>query len=650
MNILNVTDLHMQYGEHTVFDGVEFGIDDGENVAVVGPNGVGKTTLFELLAGDLHADDGTISVRREMRMAYLRQEANFEQASTPRDVVTEAMRKVREAVETHEALSAEVSDCDDPDRLDELLERQQNLQQHIEELGGWNWEHRIENVVDQLGLEPWIDRALDSLSGGQRRRVALARVLLEHPDLLLLDEPTNHLDPDTVEWLEHWLVEFPGAVFVITHDRYFLENVADRILELDEHDGVFVHPPNYQTFMQRKFDRMAIRQRTLERKQKLIEDELDYLDRGMKSQDRDTKDRAEKLEELADEVESIDYERERADMELHAERDFGVEILAARGIHKSYGGNQVLEDVHLHLAHGDKIGLLGSNGCGKTTLLRIMLGEERPDSGRIEKGDKTDIAHMSQQPMQFAPDETIYDAFSNSDYVWVGDTRHHKRDFLRQFLFDYDHQKEKVSTLSGGQLRRLQLAKVVSQNANLLFLDEPTNDLDLSSMQALEEALRQFEGCSIVVSHDRYFLNRVCNVIVAFEDGELNRYRGNYDDYREQVEARREAKREAYEGTTSQSSRHGGDDESTADHGDGTDDESDPLSYQEQQEFESIESRILEAEARKEELEAKLQDPDLYDDDSHREVRQLNDELRDIEGEIETLYERWEELGERAEG
>lgn len=647
MNVLNVTDLHMQYGEHVVFDGLEFGVDDGENVAVVGPNGVGKTTLFALLAGELHADDGTISIRRKTRMAHLQQEAEFD-AETPREVVSEAMEEVRKAIETHETLSERVAECDDADELDDLLDRQQTLQQRIEGLGGWNWEHRIDTIVDQLGLEPWLDRPLEHMSGGQRRRVALARVLLEHPELLLLDEPTNHLDPATVEWLEDWLLDFPGAVLVITHDRYFLERVADRILEIDEHDGCFVHPPNYQTFMERKFHRMEIRQRTLERKQKLIEDELDYLDRGVKSQDRDSKDRADKLEDLAEEVEDIDYEREQTDLELHAERDFGVEILAARGIYKSFGENQVLEDVHLSIAHGDKIGLLGPNGCGKTTLLRIVIGEERPDHGRVERGDKTDIAHMSQQPARFDPDETIYDAFSRSDYVWVGDTRHHKRDFLRQFLFDYDHQKEKVSTLSGGQLRRLQLAKVVSQNANLLLLDEPTNDLDLASMQALEEALRQFEGCFIVVSHDRYFLNRVCNVVMAFEDGDLNRYRGNYDDYREAIDARElEGRDETNDSQMDESRETTSNDEDTSST---SDDTSEGLSYNEQREFESIEEEIFEAEARKDELESQLADPDLYDADSHEDVRRLEDELQELEGEIESLYERWEELGDRAEG
>jgi ATP-binding cassette subfamily F protein uup len=649
MTVLSVDNLHIEFGGEAVLDGVEFGIEGGENVALVGPNGVGKTTLLKLLAGEYVADDGTISIKREGRVAYLRQTAQFGDADRPREIVRGAMREVRDAIAAFEELSERLSDPAPDDDVDALLEDQQALQQRIERLGGWNWEHRVDEMLDQLGVDAWVDEPLEDLSGGQRRRVALARALLEHPDLLLLDEPTNHLDPETVEWLENWLIEFDGAVLFVSHDRYFLERVANRIVELDEHDGLFVHPPNYQTFMQRKLDRMEIRKRTQQRRQKLIEDELDWLDRGMKSQGRDVRGRSDDLQEKAQQTEQVDYEQKQVDLELEADGDFSRRILAARQIYKSYGDNQVLEDANLTVVHGDKIGLLGPNGCGKTTLLEIMLGREYPDGGRVEKGDKTEVAYMSQEGPDFDPDDTIYEAFSASDYVWVADVRHHKRDFLEKFLFDYEHQKKKVSTLSGGQKRRLQLARVVSENANVVILDEPTNDLDISSMQALEDALQQFEGCLIVVSHDRYFLNRVCNVIVAFEDGDLNRYKGDYDDYKKQRDARLAEKRRI-EGANDDGPAHqdranergsSGDDD-TQDAGD--DGSGAGLSYREREELEGMEERIMEAEMRKDELEEQLSDPELYEGDGSEEIRELNAELREVEEEIEALYDRWEEL------
>ena len=658
MNLLSVKNLEMRFGNDPIFEDLEFGVDEGEKVALVGPNGVGKTTLFRILAGEIAPDDGTIAHRNDMRMAYLRQETQFDYGQTPREVVSEAMRDVRETIGEHEAVSDKLSDPDSADEdLETLIEQQHDLQQQIERLGGWNWEHRVDDLVDRLGITPWVDRPLDALSGGQRRRVALARVLLEHPDLALLDEPTNHLDPQTVEWLENWLLDFPGAIFFISHDRYFLEQVADRIIELDEHDGVFVHPPDYQTFIDRKLSRMEIRKRTMERKQKLAEDELDWLKRGVKSQGRDSKGRAEELEKFAKEADMIDYERQRVELELHANREFGVQILAGRGIHKSYGGLKVLDDANLTVVHGNKIGLLGPNGCGKTTMLKIMMGEERFDAGKIERGKKTDIAFMTQDYADFDPDKTVYEAFSASDYVWVGDTRHHKRKYLEKFQFSLDDQKKKVSTLSGGQIRRLQLAHLAGEDANLLILDEPTNDLDMLTTKALEDALREWEGCLILVSHDRYFLNRVCNVIVAFEDGDLNRYKGDYDNYKEirdsrgtdgattlRSESGRGASRSGGAGSGESRSGGGGSGESRSEESE----ELQPLGYREQQELERLEGEIAEAEERKEAVQEKLSDPDLYSDRPD-EIESLNAELADLEEQLGRLYERWEELSLRDE-
>ena len=640
-NILSVQNLTMSFGVNPLYEAVNFGVSAGERIAVVGPNGCGKSTLFKLLAGKLTPDEGELTYRGEITVGYLAQKQPFDPEDTPRRIVARAMKPVRDAIEEHDQVSTLLSD-EPGDELDELLERQSQLQERIRKMGGWSWEHRVEEMLDRLGIHDWIDVPISRLSGGQRRRVDLARVLLQSPDLLLLDEPTNHLDTAVAEWLEHWLIDRAQTVLFVTHDRYFLERVATRILEVTN-DDFYDYPGDYQTFMQRKLHREQIQKRTEHRRQKELQKELEALRGGVKSQNKHGKKRLDEIERLQNE--STDIDDRRVEMKLAEPGEFSDVILNARGLYKSYGDNQLLEHAHFDVRPGDKIGVIGPNGCGKSTFLDMLAGRLRYDAGTIEKGKKTDIAYLGQHSPNVDPDDTVYDAFSESDYVWIGDSRFHKQSYLQRFLFDRRLQKSKMKSLSGGQKRRFALAEVFAEDPNLLLMDEPTNDLDLMSLEALETALEQFEGCLITVSHDRYFLNRICNVIVAFEDNMLQRYEGDYDAYRARKEEQLLQERASTAKPAPPAKEPDEPDEPTTPARKVTSPEV-GLSWKEKRRLERLESEIETMEAQRRDIESTLSDPAFYDNEPER-IEPLNRRLNQLQRQIEKLFEEWSALEER---
>ncbi len=633
-NLLNVQNLTMSYGVDELYKDVGFGVSSGEKIAVVGPNGCGKSTLFKLLAGRMRPDDGEIVWRSETSLSYLAQTEDFAADDTPRKIVARAMRPVREAIDEYGLVSERIAESgDDPGELDELIERQSLLQERIQKIGGWSWEHRVEEMLDRLGVTEWIDEPIGRLSGGQRRRVDLARVLLESPDLLLLDEPTNHLDTTAAEWLEDWLIDHTSTLLFVTHDRYFLERVADRILEIDD-DGFYDYPGNYDTFMERKLHRTQIRRRTEKRRKKHLKKELEWLSGGVKSQNTRSKKRIEKIENMQDERPYIERDIE---MELGEAGEFDDVILAARGLWKSHGELPLLEHAHFDVRPDDKIGIIGPNGCGKSTLLETLAGHQRYEAGTIEIGKRTDIAFLRQDAPSDDPKTTVFDALGESDYVWIGRNRYHKQAYLKRFLFDRHLQKSQLRSLSGGQKRRFAIARVFAENPNVLFLDEPTNDLDIMSLQALETALREFDGCVVTVSHDRYFLNRVCNRIVAFEDKKLVRYDGNYDAYRRRREEKLENAEAAPEKPAKPAPRPKPKKKRQKKKG---------LSYRENERLKSLEDEIETTESKSRKIQKELSDPELYESRSD-EIEPLNRELSQLKSRLEKLVEEWSALEER---
>lgn len=630
MGVMNVRGLSKAYGPQTLFDGLDFVIEEGEKVGLIGRNGSGKTTLFEILSGQTDPDAGQAELRRGANFAYLSQEPHFGPEATPRSVVSDALSGLREALERFETLSLTITSCKDEALLDSLLIEQAEVQTTIDRLGGWTWEHQVEDVLGRLKIpDSDLDRPMNELSGGQRRRVGLARALLNKPDFLILDEPTNHLDADTIEWLEETLQQFPGALLLVTHDRYFLERCVTRILELDRH-GLRSYPGAYQEYMRRKLEFMNSLEKAEERRVKILSRELEWLARGPKARSTKQKARIKNVEVL----QAAKVKLGDADMQLEFQADdrLGGIILEARGLRKRFDDLTVLDGVSLSLRRDDKVGIVGPNGCGKTTLLAALQRQITLDGGEVVWGKNTRPAYLDQARSGLDEDATVFDAVLNADEVRIGARKIHKNTWLKEFLFDYNDQRKLVSSLSGGERCRLLLAKLIAENANLLILDEPTNDLDIASLQVLEDALVAFKGCVILVTHDRYFMNRVCEAILAFDGREVTRFDGDYDFYRSRRDAEKALQRQLESKATPKPSRKSAEKTKVR-----------TLTYAERLELADIESRVEAADTEVARLEALLSEPSLYKD-RPTEVATTRDALEAAKREVESVYARWEEL------
>ena len=634
MNVLNVQDLRKHFGTRTVFDGVAFAVDEGEKVGFVGANGSGKSTLFRIVAGEEAPDTGTLAFQRGIRVGYLPQEPAFAPGTSIRDAVATGVPELQTALQEYASLSARLTDG--AANTERLLDRQGATAAQIEALGGWDWEHRMESILTRLRVEGW-DRPTDGLSGGERKRVALARALLARPELLLLDEPTNHLDADTVLWLEEQLLEYPGAVMLITHDRYFLDRVVDRMIEVSV-GRLMAYQGGYTEYLEAKAEERERLGAEEAKRLRLIDQELAWVRRSPSARTGKQKARIGRLDQLRSE------QRERAlptqtvaAMTAGDAPRLGRTVLELHDLSKSFGDRTLIRSFSTILQAGERIGILGPNGAGKTTLLRIILGDEEPSSGSIETGKNTRIAYFDQRRETLDPEKSIYDSVAETDWVAVNGERVHLRSYLERFLFSPESQRQPIRSLSGGERARVLLARLFLQEANLLILDEPTNDLDLVTLQVLEGVLADFGGCVLLVTHDRFFLDKVATGLIVFEeDGVLRRHVGGYELYRRLREQREadaraaepEQRRKQSDSSAPAPSRPTGPRK---------------LSYNEQRELNGIEGAILEAEARKEELGARLADPSLYTE-SPEEVGRVTEAFHAATREVDALYARWEAL------
>ncbi|MBK7842961.1 MAG: energy-dependent translational throttle protein EttA [Bdellovibrionales bacterium] len=509
----------------------------GAKIGVLGLNGAGKSSLLRIMAGVDHDFLGEAFPARDFKVGYLEQEPHLNESKTVRENVMDGLGEITKLLSDFQKISEDLCDPDlDPNKMEKLIEKQGSIQEKIEALDGWEIDQKVEQAMEALRCPPG-DVAVTHLSGGEKRRIALARLLLSNPDILLLDEPTNHLDAESVAWLEGFLHKFPGTVIAVTHDRYFLDNVAGWILELDRGEGI-PWKGNYSSWLEQKDRRLAQEQKSDDRRMKSLEKELEWVRMGAKGRHAKAKARVSNYEAMLKEP----TQEKLKDLQIYipAGPRLGEIVIEAKGVRKGYGDKLLIDNMDLSIPRGAIVGVVGPNGAGKSTLFRMITGKETPDAGTFKVGDTVKIAHIDQNRDQLQLDRTVHDEISDGkDVVVLGGREVPSRAYVSWFNFSGGDQQKKVGMLSGGEKNRLYLAKMLKEGGNLLLLDEPTNDLDVNTMRALEDALNEFGGSAIIISHDRWFLDRVCTHTLAFEgESQVYWYPGPYSEYEQDLKRR----------------------------------------------------------------------------------------------------------------
>ncbi len=525
-----------QYGQRTVLKDISLSYFYGAKIGVLGLNGSGKSSLLKILAGVDKQFEGETVLSPGFTIGYLEQEPLINETRTVAEVVEEGVGDIVALVKEFEAINAKFADPMEPDEMDALINRQAEVQEQMDAKGAWDLDSRLEMAMDALRCPP-SDTPVSVISGGERRRVALCRLLLQNPDILLLDEPTNHLDAESVAWLEHYLQNFPGTVIAVTHDRYFLDNVAGWILELDRGVGI-PWKGNYSSWLEQKQKRLALEEKSEVERQKTLQRELDWIKMSPKGRQAKGKARINAYEAML----SHESEDRAADLEIYIPPGprLGKTVLEVEHLTKAMGDKLLIEDSTFIVPPNAIVGIVGPNGAGKTTFFKMLVGEEAPDSGTVKVGDTVKFAYVDQNRDSLEKGKTVYDIISGGyDLIKLGNREINSRAYCSRFNFMGADQQKKVETLSGGERNRLHLATMLKEGANVLLLDEPTNDLDINTLRALEDALDNFAGCAFIISHDRWFLDRVATHIMAFEgDAKVIMLEGNYADYDEDYKKR----------------------------------------------------------------------------------------------------------------
>lgn len=612
--ILTAMELDVRFGEQVILDNASLSVHDGDRIGLVGRNGAGKSTFLKVISGILSPDSGEVARKKNLVIGMLSQEFTLDETKNVHENILDGASKIVSLIKEYEELPHDSS-------------KRHLIEEKILRLEGWGLERKIDLLIKSLNA-PSAERDITTLSGGEKRRVALCRALISQPDLLILDEPTNHLDTNSIEWIENFLANYKGTCIFVTHDRYFLDRIANRIVELSS-GTFFSHQGNYTDYLINKAERQAIKEVEENKRQNFLRRELEWVMRGPKARRTKAKSRLDNYYEVASQ-QNTEVELD-VEMIIPPAEKLGKKVLELQNVSIKLGGKFLFEDLNLDFTAGRKLGIIGKNGAGKTTLLKIILGELPPTKGKLQLGEKTEFNYIDQARLLLNDEETVVESIGEGrETIKFGKYQMGVWTYLRRFLFTDDRINTKVGRLSGGERSRLTLAKIIKNGGNFLMLDEPTNDLDLPTLRVLEEALIAFEGCVVVVSHDRYFLNRVCNGILAFEDNDNVHFsEGNYDYYLEKRKARLEIevdpikKEKSEEKNIKQKVKK--------------------LTWKETKELETIEEKIIFAEHEVERIEQIFSSPDFYEKYA-TQTNELTCQLEQAKDTVNQLYQRWDEL------
>lgn len=622
MNYLSAESISKTFNDRWLFKDISLGISQGEKFALVGNNGVGKSTLLRILTGEIQPDNGKVSVRQGLRMGYLTQQPAVDPALSVKDVLFNDDNEIARVVKEYE-------DC--LHHPDTPAERMQAVLEKMEELKAWDYEAKVQEVIGKLGV-PDMDKKFGELSGGQKKRIFLAQLLLQEADLIIMDEPTNHLDLSAIEWLENYLSGQNITLIMVTHDRYFLDNVASEIIELDR-GQLFRYKGNYAYFLEKKSEREEMLRTEVTRARNLLRKELEWMRKQPKARGTKAKYRVEAFYELKEKA-SQDLRKEKLELDIKEARQ-GGKILEVEKISKSYGDQKIVDNFSYVFKKNDRIGVVGKNGIGKSTFLDMLTGKIKPDRGEVMPGVTTKFGYFTQEAISLNPNNRLIEEVKSiAEFITLSDgSQVSASKFLDTFLFPPEKQYNYVNKLSGGEKKRLQLLKLLVTNPNFLILDEPTNDFDIDTLNVLEDFLEKFSGCLLLVSHDRYFMDHLVDQLFIFEgDGQIRQFNGNYTDYRDWVE-----EEEARTDSKSQSQPEAVKEQKPASSG-----EKRKASFKEKQEYEKLQEEIDQLDKKKTELSALL-NSGVTD---HHQLQQWSNEIQQITATVEEKTLRWLELSE----
>lgn len=618
---LQVENLAKSFGADVLFSGISFGINEGDKVGLIAKNGTGKSTLLSVIAGEQPHDSGSVIFRSDVRVGYLPQTPTFDGSQTVIDVCLHGDDATSAAIREYERALA----CGDAEQITRLV-------QTIDNLGAWTYEQRFKQILSELKITDF-DQRIEQLSGGQIKRVALAKILISEPQFLILDEPTNHLDIDMIEWLENYLTRSHMTILMVTHDRYFLDKICSRILELDQH-SMFSYGGNYNYYLEKRAERIEAQNLAVDKARNLLRVELDWMRRQPQARAHKAQYRIDAFYDLRDRAQGV---REQADVQLNVKASYiGKKIFTAHHVSKRFGDKVILDDFSYTFARYEKLGIVGDNGVGKSTFIKLLLNEVKPDTGSFEVGETVNFGYYSQEGIEFDPQKKVIDAVTEiAEYVYFDEKTHYTAmQFLSLFLFPPRDQQKLICKLSGGEKRRLYLATVLMRKPNFLILDEPTNDLDIPTLEILEDYLSKFKGCVIIISHDRFFMDRTVDHTFVFQGGGVIKdFPGNYSEYRAWKDShdKAEAKEKSQGGSAAEAKRKRV-----------ARDNSNKMTFGERKEFEKITAELEALNGEKADLDALFASGQTIDDAAAKAAR-----YEEVKDRIDELEMRWLELDEK---